>query len=304
MHRAQVNAITRRAQIAGGVLLVACVGVAFVPGTWAVGRAALEPLQVPLPPPEPPQPPPPDLPDAALLASALNAAMPDMPRDAAPAGTEPGTPGGETPPPPPPPPPPAPAWKYVGAIIGPGVRKAIVSVDDKQHFAGVGEKVQSDEIVEVHPDRLLVRAAGVEREVMQAAKTDRPVSATFGGPGSAGPGTVPNSPGLPVPAGAPAPPGTGQPSASNPYGINPLTGRPNIIPGQAQPTGPNAKPGRAAPLNRLGRPAAGAAAPTTPPRVASSTRPPAAQTQTEIDEARLKALRERAARPTTDEDKQ
>ncbi|MFN0012054.1 MAG: hypothetical protein ACKVS8_10465 [Phycisphaerales bacterium] len=300
MHRAQVKVITRRAQIAGGVLLVACVGVALMPGSWAVGRSALEPVPAPTLPPPAPVPVAVDLPDAALLASALNSATPDMPRDPAP--PEAGTPEGEDAPPPPPPPPPTPAWKYVGAIIGPGVRKAIVSVDEKQHFADVGEKVQGDEIVDVQADRLVVRAGGVEREVMQAAKTDRPVSASFGGPGPTAGGAPQNGAAGVAPGVTPGVTGPPQPTAINPRGINPLTGRPNVAPGPAQPAGSNPKPGRITPPNRLGRPASGAAAPATPPRVTGGASAPHTMTKAEVEEARKKSLQDRQA-PPSEEDK-
>ncbi len=229
MHRAAVAKRTRRAQALGGVLVLGALGLSVAPGTWAVGRGALEPIDVPRPPERPPPPDPVEVPDGALLALALNGASPAMPREAPPpvAGETAPEPG-ETPAPPPPPPP---VWTYVGAVIGPGVRRAIVSVDDKQRFASVGESVRDDEIVEVQPDRLIVRRAGVEREVPLAEKVERPVSASVGGPVHAG--------------GVPAVPGV------NPAGINPAT-RPAVggaggAAGRSNPTAPGVKRGAVVP---------------------------------------------------------
>lgn len=297
MHRAQVRATTRRAQIGGGVVLLAAAGLAVAPGTWAVGRGALEPVVVEKIEPRASGPEPIELPDAGLLAMALNGASPEMGRDPPPP-KQGETSGSDNAEPPAPPPPPPPAWKYVGAIIGPGVRKAIVSVDDKQQFAAVGEKVREDEIVDVKPDKLVVRKGGVERDVLVAEKVDRPVSASVGGPmGNAMPTSNPSHPGVLPQPGA----GGGVP---NPAGFNAATRQ---GPNAGGAGGANAKrtvPGGGAsnPANRPGtNPGArGTQPPAVPPRTNGLGKQTGRMTPAQIEEQKQRLLRE-GVRPAPEE---
>ena len=300
MHRAQVRAKTRRAQIGGAVLLLAATGLAVAPGSWAVGRGALEPPVAAKPERREAKPEALELPDASLLAMAFNDASPAMGREAPPlkqeGGIGPGAGNGTTGEPAPPLPPPLPAWKYVGAIIGPGVRKAIVSVDDKQQFAAEGERVRDDEIVEVMPDKLVVRRAGVERDVPMADKAERPVSVSAGGPIGGGGGVVPN-PGM-VPQ-----PGVAGGSPVSPF--NPATRQPanGALPSGPGVVNPGARRGvpSVSPFSGVkpGAPAGGrgTAPAVAPPRTNGAGNQSGRMTPAQIEELRQRRLREGAHPP-------
>jgi translation initiation factor IF-2 len=196
MHRVLVEQWTRRAQVAGGVLLVGAAGLAVAPGSWAGPRGAeaevvaagvpggvagaggavvaVKPVVVP---------------DALELGTRWAVLSPDMPKDdpPAPAAGELSAAGEPVPPPPPPPPP----WRYLGSIVGPRWALAIVSVNDQQRLVRVGESIDEHTVVlRVEPKQLVVSERGVERAQEIAPRQEQPEgqASPMGGGGVVGGG--------------------------------------------------------------------------------------------------------------------
>ncbi|MGQ0627432.1 MAG: hypothetical protein ACT4PL_04940, partial [Phycisphaerales bacterium] len=169
MNRETAKRTTRNAQLAGAGLLLAAVGLTFIPADmWAASGGApsrsprarddrpgsrVEPAQ-----------------DATVLALALETISPDMPDEAPPA-----------PPPPPPdpevpaPPPPTPVqtWRYIGGVFSGALKKAIVVIDESQRFVSAGDVVNNATVVEVRPDYLTIDEAGVRRYIPIAQRIAR-----------------------------------------------------------------------------------------------------------------------------------
>jgi hypothetical protein len=88
-----------------------------------------------------------------------------------------------TPPPPPPddstqttqttapPPPTSGEWAYLGSIITPTNRHALVRVDGQQQIYGVGSQHQSDTLVAIEPGFIEVETSGVKRRVDLTIRT-------------------------------------------------------------------------------------------------------------------------------------
>ncbi len=169
MHKAQTRQWIKRAQIGAVVLLLAAGAMAVMPGSWTGAGAPAaprisKPRQV----------------ASSATAFAVNTAelagrlanisMP-MPKD--------------KPPPPPPPPPPAPtdqpheepspvtAWEYIGGIIGPSLRKAVVTVAGDKRMVSEGDVVADAKVLAITSDFIVLDEKGEERRIDRKQKTDR-----------------------------------------------------------------------------------------------------------------------------------
>jgi hypothetical protein len=122
---------------------------------------------------------------------------------------------GGTTPPPPVAPPPSPALAYVGSIITPRSRHAVVRVGEARRLVREGDEVDGARVVLVEPDQLTLERGGREDVVRLQERTmawpdnppKRPVAfrtpsapAGAGGAGGAGKGGMPMPPSMPVPA--------------------------------------------------------------------------------------------------------
>ncbi len=79
-----------------------------------------------------------------------------------------------------PPPPPPPAMKYLGAIIEPGTRAALMVLDNRQRMLWVGDKVGNVELAAVEPDHVMIKENGVERRLDLAPRSGPVVTAATG----------------------------------------------------------------------------------------------------------------------------
>jgi hypothetical protein len=251
MQRSKVNTYTRRAQIGGVALLLLSTGLAVAPGSWA---SAWSRAEAPAPAPAPvttATAPKVEPVDAVELASLLAIAAPEMPREdpPAPAVAEAGPGKGETAAPPPPPP----RWRYIGSILAPTWKRAIVVVGEQQKMVLEGDAIDDKTtVVAIASDHLLVRENGVEREEALAPRQAQPEGAkTAAAPGDK---ADPNNPaahgGRSVPPrnGLP-PPNLAQPNAPRPQpavGPTSITARNAGGPAIARPQPQRIDPARVA----------------------------------------------------------
>ncbi|MBL8757888.1 MAG: hypothetical protein JNK35_05605 [Phycisphaerae bacterium] len=176
MDKARTKAWIRRSQIIGGVLLLAAAGlaVANIPG---LGGAA------PLPEPKPVTPPKIAIGAVAVhvepdsLAARLNALSMPM------ASEKPPAPPPDKPKDEPPPEPPAIAkivWEYIGGIIAPSARRAIVSIDGEQKMLREGETEGDTRLQAVTSDYIIISKDGEESRIDRKALKERFAVASSG----------------------------------------------------------------------------------------------------------------------------
>jgi len=232
MDRAQVGRTTRQAQTVGIILLAAGAAIAVLPTGLFSEHADTPATLLPAPPgPEAPKAPPPVPFDLAMAME--NSAPTDQPREQAPAtDANDTTPGAEPTPPPPPPP----TWRYVGSIIGPTLRRAVLAKEDQQKLVSEGETIGDWQIVSIAPHSLTILEHGTERQEPLAARAAKPDESLLGdapkipnfNPDPNNPtGIPPNQPRNRVPRGAIPQPQPGVPAPFNPANPN-LPIRPGI----------------------------------------------------------------------------
>lgn len=174
----QAKAGTKRAQMAGVACLAAAVGVLVLPSDWtglgvpASVNAAIE--QGGSPPSRSGNG---DRLGASTkeLALALDGVVSmTVAKEQPPAPPPPvDTATGEVPPAPPPPP--KIVWKYLGAMLAPGFKRAIVREDQKQRMLSVGDAYDKARVIDIFADRLRVRDDnGNEYDVPIADRMGRP----------------------------------------------------------------------------------------------------------------------------------
>lgn len=169
MDKARTKAWIRRSQIAGGVLLLAAAGLAFanIPG---LGGAPPLPEAKPVTPPK--------IAIGAVaahvepdsLASRLNALSMPM------AAEKPPAPPPDKPKDEPPPEPPAIAkivWEYIGGIIAPSARRAIVSIDGEQKMLSEGQTEGDTRLQAVTSDFIIISKNGEETRIDRKALKER-----------------------------------------------------------------------------------------------------------------------------------
>lgn len=85
-----------------------------------------------------------------------------------------------------------PAIKYLGAIIEPAARAALLVIDGKQRMLWVGDKSGAIELVAVEREHVSIKEHGVERRVDLAPRTGPIVSMASGAPMNSGAMQPPN----------------------------------------------------------------------------------------------------------------
>lgn len=164
---------TRWAQAGAAFCALAAGGVLVAPAQWWADDQAptLTPFQ---PRPPVPRPTPGASIESPAFLKSLAAVSPDVGREQPP--PPPAPPEGDLaaaanePPPPPPPPP----WRFIGSVVGPGIRRAIVVEGEKgaekQRLLREGDKVFAVTIEKIDPDVLTVLENGERRQVRLAPR--------------------------------------------------------------------------------------------------------------------------------------
>lgn len=243
MDRAQVGRTIRQAQTVGIVLLAAGAAIAVLPtGLFSEQAQTPATLLPPAPKAEAPKAAPPVPFDLAMAME--NSAPTDLPREQAPAVEGAADPGAAPPPPPPPPP----AWRYVGSVIGPTIRRAILAKEDQQKLVAEGETLGDWQILNIAPNSLTILEHGSERQEPLAPRAPKPDESVLGdAPKIHNFNPDPNNP-AGVPPNQPRPRGprnvVPQPQPTIPTPTNPANPNLPIRPGTVVP-----KPGAKSPVS-------------------------------------------------------
>lgn len=257
MHRAKVGRLTRQAQIASALLVGGAVVLAVVP-TASDEPVAVAPIPKAPPKDTTPKRPPPD--PFELAAAMENASPLDAPSPAPPVVPGESTVAAAEPAPPPPPPA---QWRYVGSVIGPTLRRAVLAKEDQQKIVSEGESIDDWTIKTITPKSLTIVDKGVEREEPLSARAARPDDATLGetsrpmgvpnptfdpsnpmgmNPG-ASPGPNPSPPLRPVRPNISTQPNTGRPGVGGGGGAGPNPNKPSSPVIKPTPIGAAGQPG-------------------------------------------------------------
>jgi hypothetical protein len=149
MHTDHARALMRRMQLVAGVVGAGAVAAAVVP----VKAPEYEPVAKPAPAKASAESGVPVELDLAQLTSALELVAP-------PVQVKPPAPVAAKPADEPPPPPPKPVWRYLGGLLTPDIKRAIVVVKDKQRLLKVGDKVDEGELTAIEDSHIMVRIDG------------------------------------------------------------------------------------------------------------------------------------------------
>lgn len=171
MHKAQTRQWIRRSQVGAAVLLLAAGALAMAPISWSSAPAVLKPRAA----------------VASGKSAASGAARTDMSSLAGSLGSVVMPMPLEKPPTPPAPVTPAPPetpeepkvtlWEYIGGIIGPSLRKAIVTVEGEQKMVAEGQEIGAVTVHAITADFIMIEEKGEERRIDRKARKERMASA-------------------------------------------------------------------------------------------------------------------------------
>jgi hypothetical protein len=120
--------------------------------------------------------------DESSLAAKLRAIAVPMPSEAAPvARPSQEAPAAE-------PAPAATVWEYIGGLIGPGARRAIVTLSGSQRMVSEGDVVEGSQVNAITADFIVLEEKGVEKRLDRKNHKERKSIASLGGKAGAGKG--------------------------------------------------------------------------------------------------------------------